>query len=287
MKDLEKIFYGNIVAYDAALLPEAGKDDLLIVLWRLKSKMLRKDIVFWILQLLKEEKKFEETRHTLEQESGLYFDMTYFEDLLTNGAFEEVEKYLFGFTKSEDDINSQKIFFEIRKQKYYEALDRRDFSKAHEILNKDLKVFSRFDEDQYKELTMLLPSDDFKENENLSNYGDTKSARANLSNELCHLIKKNPLFQDKLSLFSRIQTSIDQSLRSWQGQQCYDQRHNVARMPSPVINPLLAHEAASVGSSQAASSCPSHVMNFNAHSIAVHDEFRQNVFRQNVFIQTN
>ncbi|KAK9724417.1 hypothetical protein RND81_05G070500 [Saponaria officinalis] len=34
MKDLEKIFYGNIVAYDAALLPEAGKDDLLIVLWR-------------------------------------------------------------------------------------------------------------------------------------------------------------------------------------------------------------------------------------------------------------
>ncbi|XP_074281826.1 uncharacterized protein LOC141606554 [Silene latifolia] len=34
MKDLEKIFYGNIVAYDAALLPEAGKDDLVKVLWR-------------------------------------------------------------------------------------------------------------------------------------------------------------------------------------------------------------------------------------------------------------
>ncbi|KAK9683946.1 hypothetical protein RND81_10G176900 [Saponaria officinalis] len=231
--------------------------------------MLTKDIVFWILQLLKEEEKFEETVHMLEQESGLYFDMTYFEDLLTNGAFEEVEKYLSGFTKLEDNINSQKIFFEIRKQKYYEALDRRDFPKAHEILNKDLKVLSRFDEDQYKELKMLLPSDDFRENENLSNYGDTKSARANLSKEVCHLIKNNPLFQDKLSLFSRIQTLIDQSLRSWQGQQCYDQRPNVARMPSPVINPLLAHEAACVGSSQkAASSGPSHVMNFNAHSIA-------------------
>ncbi|KMS98919.1 hypothetical protein BVRB_3g068070 [Beta vulgaris subsp. vulgaris] len=34
MKDLEKIFYGNLVAYDAALLPQAGKDDLLNVIWR-------------------------------------------------------------------------------------------------------------------------------------------------------------------------------------------------------------------------------------------------------------
>ncbi|XP_021752015.1 ubiquinol-cytochrome-c reductase complex assembly factor 1-like [Chenopodium quinoa] len=34
MKDLEKIFYGNLVAYDAALLPEAGKDDLSNVIWR-------------------------------------------------------------------------------------------------------------------------------------------------------------------------------------------------------------------------------------------------------------
>ncbi|KAF3433187.1 hypothetical protein FNV43_RR24289 [Rhamnella rubrinervis] len=34
MKDLEKIFYGNIVAYDAAILPEAGKDALQNVIWR-------------------------------------------------------------------------------------------------------------------------------------------------------------------------------------------------------------------------------------------------------------
>ncbi|KAK9913978.1 hypothetical protein M0R45_037777 [Rubus argutus] len=34
MKDLEKIFYGNIVAYDAALLPEARQDDLQNVIWR-------------------------------------------------------------------------------------------------------------------------------------------------------------------------------------------------------------------------------------------------------------
>lgn len=34
MKELEKIFYGNVVAYDAALLPEAKKDELQTVIWR-------------------------------------------------------------------------------------------------------------------------------------------------------------------------------------------------------------------------------------------------------------
>lgn len=34
MKELEKIFYGNIVAYDAAMSPEAKHDDLANVIWR-------------------------------------------------------------------------------------------------------------------------------------------------------------------------------------------------------------------------------------------------------------
>ncbi|XP_034711740.1 ubiquinol-cytochrome-c reductase complex assembly factor 1-like isoform X1 [Vitis riparia] len=34
MKDLEKIFYGNIVAYDAAMLPEARPDELPNVIWK-------------------------------------------------------------------------------------------------------------------------------------------------------------------------------------------------------------------------------------------------------------
>ncbi|KAJ8752850.1 hypothetical protein K2173_008585 [Erythroxylum novogranatense] len=34
MKELEKIFYGNIVAYDTAMLPEAKPDELQKVLWR-------------------------------------------------------------------------------------------------------------------------------------------------------------------------------------------------------------------------------------------------------------
>ncbi|GAB4825900.1 hypothetical protein Ancab_008767 [Ancistrocladus abbreviatus] len=34
MKDLEKIFYGNVVAYGAAMLPEAKKEELANVIWR-------------------------------------------------------------------------------------------------------------------------------------------------------------------------------------------------------------------------------------------------------------
>lgn len=60
----------------------------------------------------------------LEQESGFFFNMRYFEDMVTNGEWEEVEKYLTGFTKVDDNRYSMKIFFEIRKQKYLEALDK-------------------------------------------------------------------------------------------------------------------------------------------------------------------
>ena len=60
----------------------------------------------------------------LEQESGFFFNMRYFEDMVTGGEWDEVEKYLSGFTKVDDNRYSMKIFFEIRKQKYLEALDR-------------------------------------------------------------------------------------------------------------------------------------------------------------------
>jgi len=60
----------------------------------------------------------------LEKESGFYFNMKYFEEKVLAGEWDEVEKYLAGFTKVDDNRYSMKIFFEIRKQKYLEALDR-------------------------------------------------------------------------------------------------------------------------------------------------------------------
>lgn len=60
----------------------------------------------------------------LERETGYFFDMKYFEDLALSGKWAEVESYLSGFTKVEDNKFSLKIYFEIRKQKYLEALDK-------------------------------------------------------------------------------------------------------------------------------------------------------------------
>ncbi|XP_034695954.1 protein TOPLESS-like [Vitis riparia] len=218
---------------------------------------LSRELVFLILQFLDEE-KFKETVHKLEQESGFFFNMKYFEDEVHSGNWDEVEKYLSGFTKVDDNRYSMKIFFEIRKQKYLEALDKHDRSKAVEILVKDLKVFATFNEELFKEITQLLTLENFRENEQLSKYGDTKSARAIMLVELKKLIEANPLFRDKLQFphlkNSRLRTLINQSL-NWQHQLCKNPRPNPdiktlfvdhtcgqpngARAPSPANNPLL------------------------------------------------
>ncbi|KAI5680896.1 hypothetical protein M9H77_02123 [Catharanthus roseus] len=220
---------------------------------------LSRELVFLILQFLDEE-KFKETVHRLEQESGFFFNMRHFEEMVTNGDWDEVEKYLSGFTKVDDNRYSMKIFFEIRKQKYLEALDRKDRAKGVEILVKDLKVFSAFNEDLFKEITQLLTLENFRDNEQLSKYGDTKSARSIMLAELKKLIEANPLFRDKLTFpslkNSRLRTLINQSL-NWQHQLCKNPKPNPdiktlfvdhscgpsqpngARAPSPVTNPLM------------------------------------------------
>ncbi|KAK1277243.1 Topless-related protein 2 [Acorus gramineus] len=224
---------------------------------------LSRELVFLILQFLEEE-KFRESVHKLEQESGFYFNMKYFEEKAHAGEWDEVERYLSGFTKVDDNRYSMKIFFEIRKQKYLEALDRHDRAKAVEILVKDLKVFSTFNEELYKEITQLLTLDNFRENEQLSKYGDTKSARSIMLIELKKLIEANPLFREKLVFptlkASRLRTLINQSL-NWQHQLCKNPRPNPdiktlftdhtcalpsgTRAPTPVTVPLAAVAKAS------------------------------------------
>ncbi|XP_004495685.1 topless-related protein 3-like isoform X2 [Cicer arietinum] len=203
---------------------------------------LSRELVFLILQFLEEE-KFKESVHKLEKESGFFFNMKYFEEKVQAGEWEEVEKYLSGFTKVDDNRYSMKIFFEIRKQKYLEALDRQDKPKAVEILVGDLKVFCTFNEELYKEITQLLILNNFRENEQLSKYGDTKTARSIMLIELKKLIEANPLFRDKLAFptlkSSRLRTLINQSL-NWQHQLCKNPR------PNPDIKTLFTdHTCAS------------------------------------------
>ncbi|ESW10946.1 hypothetical protein PHAVU_009G252100 [Phaseolus vulgaris] len=202
---------------------------------------LNQEVVFLILQFLKEE-NFKDTMHRLEQETGLFFNVKYFEEKVLAGEWDNVEKYLFGFTKVDENQHSMMIFFEIRKQKYLEALDRKDRVRAVEILVNDLKVFQSFNEYLFKEITNLITLNDFRENEELSKYGDTKTARNILILELKRLIQANPHFQDKLKFPSfrpsRLRTLINQSL-NWQHQLCKNP------MPSPEIKTLLINHCCS------------------------------------------
>ncbi|KAK1303545.1 Topless-related protein 1 [Acorus calamus] len=145
---------------------------------------LSRELVFLILQFLDEE-KFKETVHRLEQESGFYFNMKHFEDQVQAGEWEEVERYLGGFTKVEDNRYSMKIFFEIRKQKYLEALDRSAIlCFACCAIAYFHMVFSSFNEELFKEITQLLTLENFRQNEQLSNL--------NWQHQLCKNPRPNP-----------------------------------------------------------------------------------------------
>lgn len=123
------------------------------------SLLSTKELVFLILQFLDEE-KYNDTLHQLEKESGLFFNLGYFTKTVMDGEWEEVEKYLSGFTKESDNWFLLELSVEIQRQKYLEALE--------------------------------------KESERLFRHLDTKSARACLLLHLKRLIEANPHFQDRL-----------------------------------------------------------------------------------------
>ncbi|WRX25555.1 hypothetical protein QQP08_018042, partial [Theobroma cacao] len=138
----------------------------------------------------------------LKEESGFFFNMNYFEEKVKAGEWEEAEKYLSGFTKLDDNRYSMKMFFDIRKQKYLEALDRQDKAKAVEILGSDLKVFSTYNEEVYKELTKLLTLNNIREHEQLSTYLDTIAERSKMLAELKKIRDANPVFRhERAKLF--------------------------------------------------------------------------------------
>ncbi|PWA54784.1 hypothetical protein CTI12_AA420670 [Artemisia annua] len=73
---------------------------------------LYRELVFLILRFQNEE-MFKDTVHRLEQESGFFFNMHHFEELVMSGEWEKVENYLAAFTKVDDNKYSMKIYFEM------------------------------------------------------------------------------------------------------------------------------------------------------------------------------
>ncbi|GMY34059.1 protein tpr3 [Fagus crenata] len=166
-----------------------------------------RDILYRILQFLDSE-NLKETARTLERESGFYFNMRFFEDLVLNGGFDEAEEYLYGFTDVHDNMYSTKIIFEIRKQKFLETLDDGDRTKALRLLMNEFKDFEPYNETLCREASALLTLDDFRNHESLADYGDIEGARRLVMDDIRRCIELNPTFQGKLQF-----PNIDANLR--------------------------------------------------------------------------
>ncbi|CDP08429.1 unnamed protein product [Coffea canephora] len=168
-----------------------------------------------------------------------FYDIKYFEECVTNGDGEEVEKYLSRFTNAEDNPESFSIFFEIRRQNYYEAHDKSDRKMMLDILKRDLKVLTLSQADLYRGLVRLFQLNNFRciLQQKLSDHGDEKSVRILLMAKLKQLIEANPLIGYKLQLpslqKSRLETLVKLSLR-WQIQQC-DTKGSNHKLPKNLL----------------------------------------------------
>ncbi|KAK7377211.1 hypothetical protein VNO80_02632 [Phaseolus coccineus] len=190
---------------------------------------LNKELALLVLKYFHDQ-NFKETALTLGCESGLFFDMKYFEEMVLKGKWDEAENYLLGFTKVKDNDYSIKIYFEMRKQKYFEALDNNDRYKALDILLKDLKIFAQGNEKLIKDLSHLLIVDNIREIK--PTYRDAISERKNLIFEIKKIIIQHPLLGGKLKLpdteIHRLRYLLSQSLK-WQKHQKPDQEPDLLR----------------------------------------------------------
>ncbi|KAG2390088.1 Topless-related protein [Vigna angularis] len=192
---------------------------------------LKRELAVLVLKYFHDQ-NLKEAALTLGCESGLFFDMKYFEEMVLKGKWDEAENYLLGFTKVKDNDYSIKIYFEIRKQKYFEALDNNDRYKALDILLKDLKIFAQGNEKLIKDLCHLLVVDNIREIK--PTYRDAISARKNLIFEINKIIIQHPLLAGKLKLpdieIHRLRHLLNQSLK-WQKHQRPDQEPDLLRDP--------------------------------------------------------
>ncbi|KAL2346693.1 hypothetical protein Fmac_000693 [Flemingia macrophylla] len=158
------------------------------------------------------EEGFKETALKLGRETKLYFDLNYFEDVLLAGKWDEGQNYISGFTSIGDNRYSAKIYFEIRKQKFLEELDMDNRAKALDILIKDLKVFSSWNEELFSEMTRLLTIKNIREHPLLANYKDANFARSIVVEEIKKVIVANPVFHGTLkcpSMALSVETTVE------------------------------------------------------------------------------
>ncbi|KAJ0986533.1 hypothetical protein J5N97_004889 [Dioscorea zingiberensis] len=193
--------------------------------------------VHFILQYLKSA-GLDDTAHTLERESGLFFNVDRLEAFLMAGDWDVAERYISGFTSINDSRASMQLFFEIRKQKYLEALDDdSDHHRAFSILQTELQPFSAYAPVLFSELTLLLTKKNFRENKELAKYGNAEMSRKMLVGVIRKLVHANPKLRDLVKTPNPHLSTLLSLLRARQEMATNQQRVNHPRPPNGVQKP--------------------------------------------------
>ncbi|CAA2973430.1 topless-related 4-like isoform X1 [Olea europaea subsp. europaea] len=152
--------------------------------------------------------------------------MPYFEERVTNGDWDEVENYLSGFTRPDENTNSKKIFNAIQEHKCLEVLDRED--------------------------------------KEVSKYGDLINARSEMLAHVKKLIEENPVFCDKLifptfdpSALGTLSLNLQHHLASVSPSQS---------VPKPVESPPPFQDPSSLPQPSASNPHPSASAGFNTQN---------------------
>ncbi|KAK7831294.1 topless-related protein 1 [Quercus suber] len=135
---------------------------------------------------------------SLERESGFYINMSHFEDLVHNGAFDQAEEYVDGFTDVHENSFSTKIYYELRRHKFLEILEEGERCKALAMLMHEFRDFAPYNRSLCGQATALLTVDDFRIYQIRTGHGDINEARRLTMDEIRRCIHVNPAFNGKL-----------------------------------------------------------------------------------------
>ncbi|GJT96790.1 protein TPR2 [Tanacetum coccineum] len=141
-------------------------------------------LLYHVHQLLREN-NLVQTLRSLEIESGIYLDVSHVEHLIQNGEWDQLHKYIYGFFSYGDDRTTMEISFQIKKQKFFEALKRGDHAEAVAILFEKGNTFRHVYQKRLNELLLLTIAEDPWNDKLSDGYNDEVTSR----DRLCAWIK--------------------------------------------------------------------------------------------------
>ncbi|XP_062021338.1 topless-related protein 2-like [Rosa rugosa] len=134
----------------------------------------------------------------LERESGLFFNLAYFEDCFVRGAFEAAEDYMMGFTGVHDNIFSINVVFELRWHKFLATLSENHREEARVIIREKLQPLGIYNQELVGFATYLVNMHNFRMHEAFFYYGDPEYHRRERVEFIRVNLESNPLLFGKI-----------------------------------------------------------------------------------------